>query len=94
MLKGVDNSVGIAFDKGIDDANIYDHRRMMSQKCTGKGRSCHTAIWEFLFYSALPKNNFPHLGKGSIFIARKKERKKERKIVYFLNSSTIIHDNT
>jgi hypothetical protein len=47
MLKGVDNSVGIAFDKGIDDANIYDPRRMrrmMSQKRTGKGRSCHTAI--------------------------------------------------
>jgi hypothetical protein len=39
MLKGVDNSVGIAIDKGIDDANIYDHRRMMSQKRTGKGRS-------------------------------------------------------
>jgi hypothetical protein len=43
MLKGVDNSVGIAFDKGIDDANIYDPRRMMSKNRTGKGRSCHTA---------------------------------------------------
>jgi hypothetical protein len=39
MLKGVDNSVGIAFDKGIDDVNVYDHRRMMSQKRTGKGPS-------------------------------------------------------
>ena len=68
MLKGVDNSVGKAFDKGIDDANIYDHRRMMSQKRTGKGRSCHTAICEFLFCSALQKNQSPHLGKGSIFV--------------------------
>jgi hypothetical protein len=59
MLKGVDNSVGIAFDKGIDDANIYDHRRMMSQKRRGKGRRFANSNLSVPFYSALPKKPNP-----------------------------------
>jgi hypothetical protein len=59
MLKGVDNSVGIAFDKGIDDANIYDHRRMMSKKRTLKGQAATQQSVSSFFVAPSKKKPIP-----------------------------------
>jgi hypothetical protein len=59
MLKGVDNSVGIAFDKGIDDANIYDHRRMMSKNRTLKGQAATQQSKTSFFIAPSSKRPLP-----------------------------------